>query len=288
MLDFFYKFARKSVPPSLYEAFRRGRFGRRKSFETLGYYSRIFSEYQKAARISQPLENGANVFAGKTALEIGCGDQIFTALSMLAGGCKRVILADPKLDVFRDCGRAARSISEFSAETPGFSLTGGEVMERLDCYDGLETIPGDFNGGVDFIFSHTVLEHFDNLDIFFSSVRRLLAPDGISFNVVDLSDHTYHIFSKYRFTRWLASRGGLAHLRYSDKTFGYVNDPKCFMNRYLLPAYCRKASEYGFKCEITERDVFGKKVPVHKDLAGGLDTAGENDIFITGFKMLLR
>jgi SAM-dependent methyltransferase len=279
------------MPEFIYQAIRGSYFGRRKKWGTLDNYRRIFFEYRDALQTPQSPENGFDGFDGKTVLEIGSGDQIFTALFLLAAGSSRVILADPKLEIFHDRSRVARSISRFRAETPEFSLTDDEVMEQLLCLNDLLMIPDTFNGSVDLILTHTVLEHFDDLNIFFSAVRRLLAPAGISFSVVDLSDHTYHIFRRFWFTRWLAGKSGgcrLDHLRYSNKTFRYLNDPKCFMNRYLLPVYHKKASEYGFRCEITEKIMLDKKVPVHKDITNGVDVVDEKDLLVMVFKMFLR
>ncbi|MDR0330790.1 MAG: class I SAM-dependent methyltransferase [Chitinispirillales bacterium] len=270
------------MPSFFYQIIRNSYFGRRKGYETLGTYEDIFLRYGNAA---QALGVG---FAGKTALEVGCGDQIFTALFLLAGGCGKVALVDPKLNSYGDAARFCGAVSAFRAVRPDFSMPDGEVRERVLCYNGLNEIPGAFNGSTDFIFTNVVLEHFHDLDVFFSAARRLLADGGVSFNTVDLSDHTYHIFRRFKATQSLSYRNALNHLRYSNKAFAFINDPKCFMNRHLLPAYGEKAAKHGLKCQIKELSSLGRSAPIHKDIAGGLGGGGENGLYATLFEMFLQ
>ena len=270
------------MPGFIYEMIRGSYFGRRKQWERIDTYREAFLNYDGAAR-----ESGRG-FAGKTVLEVGCGDQVFTALFLLAHGCERVMLADPKLKIFNDGGRMGRALSTFRAAMPEFALSEADVRARLSCYSGLREIPDALNDSADFIFSHLVLEHFTDLDIFFSALMRLLAPDGLSFNMVDLSDHTYHIFTRFKVFSPLCARNGLNHLRYSNKTFARLNDPKCFMNRFLLPTYRQKAAGYGLDCQITQKTLLDRKVPVHRDLTGNVSDDDENDLMVTGFNMFLR
>jgi len=279
MLDFCYKLARKSIPRFLYEVFRSSYFGRRKFWETIDTYREHFLKYQEAAQTG---------FRDKNILEVGSGDQIFTALFFLNQGCKRVILVDPKFDVINNGERLAAGISVFKAAYPQFSLSDDEVKERILAEKDLCNIADTFDNGIDFIFSHTVLEHFQDLDGFYSNVRRLLAHDGVSFNKVDLSDHTYHIFSRFKFSLPLANRGRLRHLRYSDKVFAFINDPKCYMNRKPLPLYCQKAKAYNLKCRITEKVLFDRAVKAHKDIVKELDAFDKEDINALQFWMFLE
>jgi len=279
MFDFCYKLARKSMPRFFYEAFRNSYFGRRKKSENFNNYREIFLNYQRAAQTD---------FKDKVVLEVGSGDQIFTALFFLNQGCKTVIIVDPKLEIINNEERFTSCVSIFKETYPQFPLSESEVKTRVLSKKDLGGIPDTFNNGIDFIFSHTVLEHIQDLDGFYSSVRRLLAPGGMSFNVVDLSDHTYHIFRRFKFSQPLSRRGALSHLRYSDKTYDFLNDPKCYMNRKPLPAHCQKAETHGLKYKITEKVLFDKKVKVHKDVVKELGVFDEEDLKTTYFCISLE
>jgi SAM-dependent methyltransferase len=279
MFDFCYKLARKSTPRFFYEVFRSSYFGRRKFLENIDIYREHFLKYQEVAQTG---------FTNKIVLEVGSGDQIFTALFFLNQGCRRVIIVDPKIEIIDNAERLASAISVFKAACPQFSMSESEVKERILTEKNCCKIADSFNNGIDFIFSHTVLEHFQDLDEFYSNVRRLLAQDGVSFNKVDLSDHTYHIFSRFKFSHPLARWGRLSHLRYSDKTFALLNDPKCYMNRKPLPLYCQKAKAYNLKCRITEKELFDRAVKVHKDVVKELDAFDKEDINVLQFWMFLE
>jgi SAM-dependent methyltransferase len=285
MIDFCYKLVRRSMPGFVYQTIRSSRFGRRRYSETVEVYRNIFVEYEKI------LGAAGGDFTGKTVLEVGCGDQIYTALSFLAGGCREVILVEPKLQIFNDKERVKRAIAVFKAAVPSFSLSEDEILARLVWRHDLREVSDAYNGKVDIVLTHTVLEHFSDLDVFYSVVHRLLAANGISTNVVDLSDHIWHIFRRFKALRALSYRNGLNHLRYSNKTFALINDPKCFMNRLLLPQYRQKAVDYGFDCEIPRKVVFDGKARIHKDVLSGLGVSGaddEKDLKVTWFSMLLR
>jgi len=279
MFDFCYKLLRKSMPKFFYEAFRSSYFGRRKDMENIDRYREIFLHYQQAVQAD---------FNNKVVLEVGSGDQIFTALFFLNQGCQRVIIVDPKLQIVGDNERLASAISVFKAACPTFSMSESEVKEHISAEKDLRNIADTFNESVHFIFTHTVLEHFHDLDGFYSSARRLLVRGGVSFNVVDPSDHTYHIFRRFGFSKPLSRRGELSHLRYSNKTFDFLNDPKCYMNRKALPIYCQKANAYGLKCKITEKVLSDGKVKIHKDIVDGLGSFDENDLKATYFCMFLE
>ena len=278
MLDFAYKLARKCMTGSTYETIRGSFFGRKQRLETLDTYRNIFYKYQEITEKD---------FNGKIVLEVGCGNQIFTALFLLAAGCEKVILLDPALKIFNDDEHFKRSLALFKAETSNFSLSEDEVRKSLLHINDLQEITDTLNGKIHFIFTHFVLEHFEDLDIFFSAVNKLLSPDGISFNKVDLSDHTYHIFDRFRFSSFLNKTNNLNHLRYSAKQFAFINDKKCFMNRFLLPIYLQKAVAHNLVCKIIKKDIFYKNVPIHKDIVKELDVFLEDDLKTTIFEMLL-
>ncbi|HLP41193.1 MAG TPA: methyltransferase domain-containing protein, partial [Fibrobacteria bacterium] len=201
----------------------------------------------------------------------------------LAAGAKRVVLIEPKLDP--SLGRLAGDLDAFNA-FPGRprDLVPTEVVGRIIAYRDLDQAPSALDGKVDVACSHLVLEHFENLESFFAHTRRLLAPGGVSHNRVDLSDHTYHVLGKYPFLQRFAASRILHHLRYSDAVFRFVNDPKCYMNRVLLPEYLRLAVAHGFRVENLER-VFHDRAVVHPDLHRRYAGSDPRDLQVVNFSL---
>jgi SAM-dependent methyltransferase len=278
--DFFYKLLRKNMPKFLYYGISGSYFGRQKFFTNIEYFQRVFSEYQKVS---------VTGFKDKTVLEIGCGDQLFTAFFFLMNGCNKVILTEPKFKIFNDNERFCLCLNLFRGVYPTFDMPDNEIRKRVSVEKDIRNIPNIFNDKTDFIFTHNVLEHFDDLNIFYCGVSRLLTPqDGTSYNIVDLSDHTYHIFSRFKFFEFLCYRNRLNHLRYSNKTFALINDPRSFMNRFLLPLYLQKAMEHGLECRITDKVLLDFNVPIHRDLVENLNVADKENLNVTGFRMFLK
>jgi SAM-dependent methyltransferase len=268
IIDIAYKWARKSMAGTFYRGFSNSFLGRAKAYETPETYRSIF-EFYKGSGL--PIQD-------KIILEIGPGNQFFTALLLKQAGAKCVILVDPKITL----EKAAEDFAKFGKGTMDEKL----FRENLFCFTSLKDIPAEWNDKIDLAFSHNVLEHFNELPDFFSQSHRLLKPGGSSFHRVDLSDHTYHIFAKYGFTRGILKNRMLYHLRYSDRLFERINDPKCYMNRMLLPTYFALAQATGLKAR-TVASVSEPSIAVHSDLRKKNGNGKEDDFRISSFSLLL-
>ena len=222
--DLLFKFFRKSLPSSLYGSISKSIFGRKKSWDRIETYESTFNFYK-----NQGLRFEENIV-----VEVGSGDQYYTALFFLGDKAKKVILVEPKLIL--DLERLENQLAQFNRFTSN-NLQINQVKDKIICYRDLSEIPSNYNSTINVICSYLVLEHFQNIESFFLNINRLLASDGQSCNVVDLSDHTYHVFAKYSFLKSFVDSRNLYHLRYSERLFRLLNDPKCFMNRILLPDY---------------------------------------------------
>lgn len=272
--DILYKLLRKSLPGGFYGAISRSVFGRDKNWKRIGTYSAIFDYYR---------DKGLD-FSGKTVLEVGGGDQLYTSLFFLKAGARKVLLVEPKLELTRE--RLAPALERFTG------LVGGgpsleAAMAAIHGFKDLSEIPPSLDRQADLILSHLVLEHFHDLDGFFSHVSRLLSESGVSHNRVDLSDHTYHVFGKYPLLREMATKRSLHHLRYPEWVFGLVNDPKCYMNRRLLPEYMELSARHGLRVEnLSTRMLSGAKV--HADLLARHRDSRPEDFRVVEFSMDLR
>lgn len=264
--DILYKLLRKTLHPHLYHRISRSVLGRGKRYHQAPTYLNIYEHYRN---------NGLR-FNGKVVLELGSGDQYYTALSFLSSGAKQVLLVDPVLSP-----KSFTKDLETLGRITGCSLP-PDAGARITCCRSIQDVPSEYNDHVDIICSHNVLEHFSDLESFFAHNQRLLANSGISYNRVDLSDHTYHVFVKFKLTRAINQRRGLHHLRYSNKTFQLLNDPKCYMNRRLLPTYLELAKRHHLDVRELQTIPF-RQVPIHSDLySGPLDA---EKLFITAFSI---
>lgn len=231
ILDILYKLFRRSLPPGLYKLIRFSRLGRGRSYYTLSTYQAVFRHY---------LENGVAP-RDKTVLELGGGNQFYTAAQFLAAGARRVILVDPVIHHTEQAFRAHAAECEHAM--PGTSTRASPT--NVQAFSQLSDVPATMDGCIDFICSHFVLEHFVDLREYFGNVRRLLTQSGLAYAFVDLSDHTYHVFDSRKVTKWIYRTNPIGHLRYSDGLFRHISDRRVFENRYLLPHYLRLSKDFG-------------------------------------------
>lgn len=265
--DILYKLTRKFLGAGLYRALSRGPFGRTRAYDSLRSFEEIFRHYRK---------RGLD-FRSRSVLEVGAGNQFFTPFLFLSSGARRVLVAEPML-----------SWERFDRDLEVFNRQAREPLNpdwARGCIRAWKTtgdIPSDQDGKVDLICSHNVLEHFNDLPGYFVDLARLLSPEGLAYSKVDLSDHTYHIFSKYPFTRWIQVRRMIHHLRYSRSAFERLNDPKCYMNRILLPSYLDLARRSGLRIRGLVTEAL-EPAPIHPDLLRGHGGAKVEEFFMAGF-----
>ncbi len=264
------------MSPDFYRKFQCSPFGRAKNWERIETYNSIFTKYKNV--VKGDLKN-------KTILEIGSGDQIYTALFFLAAGADKVLLVEPKINITGE--KLSTSLKKFRVFSKQSLVTEEDCNEKLLMFSEMSSIPDLYNSSIDYVFSRLVLEHFDDLSSFFKSTYRLLNDTGMSYNAVDLSDHTYHIFNKLKLTEWIFKKRALFHLRYSDETFEKLNDDKCFMNRQLLPVYFELAEKHNLVIYVPHKNLF-KKTRIHNDVLSKFKSRIPEDIFVTYFQMELR
>jgi SAM-dependent methyltransferase len=252
ILDFSYKLFRKLLPSRFYSYLRSSKIGREQQYFSLKTYEDIYNYYKI---------NGLNV-ENKIICDLGSGLQYFTAFLMLNDGAEKVILIDPvfaksstvilkkHLEIFRKHITPLRDIS----------------IDRIEQYHDLKNLDENWNNKIDFICSYNVLEHFNSLESFFIETRRLLKPCGLSINRVDLSDHTYHIFSKYPFISKYLTGKELDYFRYSKKVFNLINDDKCYMNRVPIQVYLNYSKEYDLKVKELKTVNVQKEIKPHKNI----------------------
>jgi len=275
LFDIAMKLARKSMPGGLYDAVSYDWLGRRKHYERIGTYAAIHKHYR---------DHGID-FRGRRIIEVGCGLQYFTALFMLSEGAESVTLVEPKLTHSR--GMLLGFLDAFNAQAPR-KLAADDVEARIACYRDLAAIPPAEDGRADWICSFTVLEHVSDLPGFFAEGLKKLKPGGKAYHLVDLSDHTYQVFARFKALSWLNTRRGLYHLRYSPAFFATLNDPKCWMNRALMPDYLKLARAAGFEILSAEPLPYEGDIKIHPALLAAHPEAQAGQLHVINVALTLR
>lgn len=186
---------------------------------------------------------------GLTCLELGPGDSVAAALIANAFGAKEIYLVDTGNFVTHDM-KIYRSMIRWLSDQ-GYSTIEIErtnsLQELLDScnaqyltdgYRSLQTIQSQ---SIDFIWSHSVLEHISkhDFDQTFSELRRVIKPDGHMSHNVDLMDHL---------------GGALNNLRFSERLWenNYFANSGFYTNRIRYSEMATIMEDAGF--QIDERD----------------------------------
>jgi SAM-dependent methyltransferase len=168
-------------------------------------------------------------FQGKTALEIGVGATNSTGYELLARGCARVICQEPlaALDGALDARlrRVVADRSGIAEETLASAVVRVRELREVA------------TGAVDFVFSHSVLEHVREVPGLAAELDRVLRTDGAMVHVVDYRDH----FFKYPYH----------FLQFPRATWERYLDPGD-LPRVRLSDHLRQFSDAGFAVRATE------------------------------------
>ncbi len=257
--DIVWKLLRKALPKSLYDFLSYVVFRRRMNYERLETYFNILSHYQ----------NAGVSFRGMRVCEIGSGLQLYSALKMLDLGADLVHLVEPKFmqpEKLLDSQWAVFEHSKTSA------LTKEQARSRLRFSNDLGSIPE--SNSFDWACSYTVLEHVSDLNTLHKEALRLLNKGGRAYHLVDLTDHTYQFFARFPWLRDFGHRRVLFHLRYSEKFFSLLNDPKCYMNRRLPSEHRAAAMRAGFTLEKEIAAPYPLPFRIHPDLLTRAEKTG--------------
>ena len=158
-----------------------------------------------------------------TAMEIGPGKSLASAVSASAAGFSRIYLVDVA-PLASTRPRALHAVADY-ARMHGWDLvrvspkdTVEAVLKRTGTSyltDGLRSLRSVPDASVDFIWSQAVLEHVWRHEFpeFIAELFRILRPNGVSSHTVDLADHLGNSLNNLRFTtrvwesRWMRESG---------------------------------------------------------------------------------
>lgn len=271
--DVLWKLFRKSLPGKAYEKLRESKLLRPCGYHSFRTYQDIAAHYRQ-----QHLE-----CAGKTVLEFGPGFQFYTAFFFLLDGASTVLLVDP---VFENKDTEATLKKQFIEFSKHHTLDENSTS-RIGAFASIHAMPGDYDGRIDCVYSHFVLEHLEDLESFFDKAHALLRSGGYCYSFVDLSDHSYHIFDSRKITRWIFRSRMLYHLRYSDEFYRLLSDRRTWQNRRLFPAYSTLAAAKGFRI-VSYALHKCKKAKIHRDILKRVPQSAEDDRYVSHFSLLLQ
>jgi len=168
-------------------------------------------EYALDVAMSHLQRVGWEDLKGRSVLELGPGDGLFTALIAKALGARQVYLVDTDPVASSDIAlykSGCHFLRQAGLEPPDLTncTTVDELLqvcstEYLDSgLDALRKIPA---GSVDLIFSQAVLEHvrIAEFSAILNELRRIISPEGVTSHQVDLKDHLAGALNNLRFSK---------------------------------------------------------------------------------------
>ncbi|NSW56916.1 MAG: methyltransferase domain-containing protein [Armatimonadetes bacterium] len=133
-------------------------------------------------------------------------------------------------------------------------------------------------GSVDFMFSHSVLQHVGDLDRAFESMSRVLSPAGVAVHHIDLKDHgmsrSKNPLLMMQFPRWLWD-------------LCTRNAPDA-INRARLGRYLELASKHGLEAQVLSSTVTDELPVPRRALAPEFRDLPDEDLCTLAADILFR
>ena len=196
-------------------------------------------------------------------LELGPGDSLASALIAKAHGAKKVYL----VDVGSYAKQSVKSYQIMARQLEQAGLKHLPDMENITTIDGMleqcnaEYLTNGLQGlnkipsaSVDFIWSHSVVEHIRKRDFekTFRELHRILKDDGQASHNVNLQDHLQHSLNSLRFAESLWESDFFAHSGF------YTNRLRCTESLKIM-------EKAGFRVADLNRG-FWESLPLPKTL----------------------
>ncbi|HEX5635068.1 MAG TPA: hypothetical protein VFX50_17615 [Gemmatimonadales bacterium] len=184
---------------------------------------------------------------GFTALELGPGDSLFSAVLARLAGAARTYLVDAgafatdDVALYRDAACAlVRDLPSPPISPTRWTSIGAMLEDCGGSYgtDGLASLRAVPEGSVHLSWSHAVLEHVRHaeFDATMAALRRAMHPQGASSHQVDLRDHLGGSLHNLRFS----------HARWESPLF---RDSGFYTNRIRYTAMLASFTRAGFRVE---------------------------------------
>lgn len=262
--------------PVPYSALRRiglGRHGRMDSFE---YALDVVTQHVRNCGVEgQPF----------SALELGPGDSLASAVLAHGLGCREIALVDvgrfasDDLEFYRDL---AVRLKARGVEAPDLSHV--ESVEGLCTMldapyltDGLTSLRSLADGQYDAVWSQAVLEHVHaaELEPVLVETFRVLRPGGRASHRVDLQDHL---------------AGSLNNLRFSTRVWesALVRNSGAYTNRLPANDYVTMARRIGFEVVRFEVERWDRLPLARRKMASEFAWRPERELLVKAFDLVLQ
>jgi len=221
---------------------------------------------------------------GFTALEVGPGNSLVSALVASAFGARRTFLvdtgrfADAPLETYR---QATTLLRERGLVVPDVSdaTTVDEVLRRVGgvyLVGGIASLRELPDRSIDFAWSQAVLEHVRQAELapFMTELHRVLRPGCTSSHRVDLRDH-------------LAD--ALHNLRFSDRVWEspLLANSGFYTNRIQLLEMVALFERAGFDVTLPKVDRWAALPTDREKLAPRFRNLRDEDLLVKGFNVVL-
>jgi SAM-dependent methyltransferase len=223
---------------------------------------------------------------GFVLLELGPGDALSTALIARAFGAKACYLVDifpyARTDIapYLALERYLREECGLNVPNLGGVASLEEILEKCEARyetEGLKSLRNIPTASVDFIFSHTVLQHI-RLGEFvetMAELRRVLSANGVCSHRIDLRD---------------CIGGGLNNLRFSAALWesDFIASSGFYTNRIRFVEMLNLFAEVGFRAECIGIDRW-QEVPIPRGkLAREYRSRDDDELTVSGFDVILK
>ena len=220
-----------------------------------------------------------------TCLELGPGDTLASALVMAALGAERTYLVDVGEFADKDLATyqgVAQALRQQGLKAPEILKARNleDMLERCRAVyltEGVASLRRLTSASIDFIWSHTVLQHVRRPDFgdVLDELHRIARPGSLSSHVVDLEDNLSRSLNSLRFPDRLWESNLIASSGF------YTNRIR---HQQLLEIFRRA----GFTV-VKDEPVHWDRLPVRRQaLASAFRSLPDEDLLVSGFSVLLR
>ena len=223
---------------------------------------------------------------GFRALEIGPGDSLLSAVIANAYGAESCDLVDvgdfahtplasyvAMTTMLRSAGRAGAPVLDACRDVNDVL----KVCNAKYWKEGLRSLPQLESNSVDFIWSHTVLQHvrLAQFGEYMRELRRIVRDDGVCSHLFDLRDFM---------------GGALNHLRFSARTWesSWMASSGFYSNRLRYPELLGVFESTGFAVEVVSVDRWPKLPTPARKMSSPFRQMSDEDLSVSGFQVLLR
>ena len=246
--------------------------------EDPAYAYGVFKKHFDPVELQRPCD-------GFVGLELGPGDSLFSGMVAHAFGASAYYLIDAGANAQTDLKyyhAMARFLEELGLKAP--KIEGARSLESVlsTCgatygTSGLASLRAVPDRSIDYIFSHTVLQHLRRAEFLetMHQLRRVLRPGGVCSHVVDLKDML---------------GGRLNNLRFSDTFWEshFMSKSGFYTNRIRYSEMLTLFTCAGFRVEVVEKKCWDKLPTPRSKMVDPFRHLPEEDLCVSDFAVVLR